>query len=71
MDELKETVETLIDLDEPEAMLATIRDAATRRKGERWRVVAQALTEALATVTAALNPPPRADVEGEAKASTK
>jgi len=50
MDELKETVETLIELDEPEAMLSTIRRAAERQKGERWRRVALALAQAQASI---------------------
>ena len=46
MDELKETVETLIELDEPEAMLATLKRAAERQKGERWEALAKVLGEA-------------------------
>ena len=46
MDELKETVETLIEIDEPEAMLATIRRAAERKQGHRWQRLAKALKEA-------------------------
>jgi hypothetical protein len=51
MDELKETVETLIEMDEPEAMLATLQRAARRRQGERW----QALADELNKVEVALN----------------
>ena len=51
MDELQETVETLIDLDEPEALVATLRQAAKRKRGERW----QALADELLNVEAALN----------------
>jgi hypothetical protein len=46
MDELQMTVETLIDLDEPEALLATLQRAAARQKGERWDKLALALTYA-------------------------
>lgn len=46
MDELKETVETLIELDEPEALLSTLRKAAQRQKGKRWQALAQVLDEA-------------------------
>jgi hypothetical protein len=43
MDELKETVDTLIDLDEPEALLETLKRAAQRKKGDRWAKLAEAL----------------------------
>jgi hypothetical protein len=47
MDEmLQVTVDTLIDLDEPEALLSTLRKAAERRKGVRWRRLANVLGEA-------------------------
>jgi hypothetical protein len=46
MDELQETIETLIDLDEPEALLPTLRRAAERRKGVRWARLAQVLAYA-------------------------
>jgi len=46
MDELQETVETLIELDEPEALLRTLRKAAERRKGVRWARLAQVLAYA-------------------------
>lgn len=46
MDELKETVETLIELNEPEALLRTLRNAAYRQKGERWKALARVLDEA-------------------------
>jgi hypothetical protein len=46
MDELQETVDTLIDLDEPEALLSTLRKAAKRRKGRRWEALASVLDEA-------------------------
>lgn len=52
MDELlQNTVDILIDLDEPEALVATLQRAAKRRKGERW----QALAEELFKVEIALN----------------
>jgi hypothetical protein len=46
MDELKETVETLIDLDEPEALLTTLKRAAEKQKGPRWQALAKALGKA-------------------------
>jgi hypothetical protein len=46
MDELQETIETLIDLDEPEAILPSLRRAAERRKGVRWQRLAAVLGEA-------------------------
>ena len=46
MDELQETVQTLIELDEPEALLATLQRAAARKKGRRWDNLALALTYA-------------------------
>lgn len=51
MDDLQMTVATLIELDEPEALLSTLRYAATRQKGERWH----ALAEELLKVEIALN----------------
>jgi hypothetical protein len=46
MDDLKQTLETLIEVDEPEALLATIRRAAERKAGHRWQRLANALKEA-------------------------
>jgi hypothetical protein len=50
MDELQETVATLIELDEPEALLRTLRDAAlrnaARRKDARWTALAGVLGKA-------------------------
>jgi hypothetical protein len=46
MNELKETIETIIELDEPEALLRTLRDAVDRKKGVRWRRLANVLGEA-------------------------
>ncbi len=70
MDELRETVETLIELDEPEAMMATIRRAAERQKGERWRRVAEALARAEDTVMAQQAPPQAAAVDADAEAKS-
>jgi hypothetical protein len=50
MDELQETVETLIELDEPEALLSTLRKAAERKKGVRWRRLANVLGDAEITL---------------------
>jgi hypothetical protein len=46
MDELQETVETLIELNEPETILPTLRRAAERQKGVRWQRLALVLGEA-------------------------
>ena len=43
---LEQTVETLIDLDEPEALLATLQRQAKRRTGTRWAALAEALAQA-------------------------
>jgi hypothetical protein len=66
MDELKETVETLIELDEPEAMLATIRRAAERQKGARWQRVAHALAQAQASLDKEHETPADAKLDDEA-----
>ena len=58
MDELKETVETLIELDEPEAMLSTIRKAAAKQKGKRWETLAAVLGEAEVKLDQLLNAKP-------------
>ena len=50
MDELRETIETIIELDEPEALLSTLRDAVDRRKGERWLRLKRILAEAEASM---------------------
>ena len=77
MDELKETVETLIELDEPEAMLSTIRRAAQRQKGARWQLLARVLAQAEVSMDLELNPkpagpdfrpPPEQPADAEAKA---
>jgi hypothetical protein len=45
--ELKDkTVETLIELDEPEALLSTLQRAAARKEGERCAWLALALSTA-------------------------
>jgi hypothetical protein len=56
MDELQETVETLIDLDEPEALLATLRRAAGKQKGMRWQALNEVLVEAELKLDLILNP---------------
>jgi hypothetical protein len=69
MDELQATVDTLIDLDEPEALLATLQRAAARRKGERWDKLALALTYAQDKLAEWGKPAADAPVEGEAKSA--
>jgi hypothetical protein len=46
MELMKETIETLIEFDEPEALLATLQRAAAKQKGERWDKLALALSYA-------------------------
>jgi hypothetical protein len=58
MDELQETVETIIELDEPEALLSTLRRAAKRKKGERWQALAKVLDEAEFQLDQLLNAKP-------------
>jgi hypothetical protein len=50
MNEMQETVETLIDLDEPEALLTTLKRAAQKQKGARWQQLANVLEEAEASL---------------------
>ena len=70
MDELQETVATLIELDEPEALLSTLRRAAVRKsvdgaKGrmsldlaKRWQALATVLDEASLQLDLILNAKP-------------
>jgi hypothetical protein len=44
--DLELTVETLIRMDEPEALLATLQRQAKRKSGERWKALAKILSEA-------------------------
>ena len=66
MDELQETIETLIDLDEPEALLATLRKAASMKKGKRWQELAKVLGEAEVKLLD-VKPAPPAPADAEAK----
>ena len=43
MDELQETIETILDMDEPETILPTLRRAAERQSGPRWKALAYVL----------------------------
>ena len=72
MNELQETIETLIDLDEPEAILPSLGRAARRRKGERWQALARVLGEAETQLDLILNAKPagpdfRPDSEAKAE----
>jgi hypothetical protein len=75
MNELQETVETLLELDEPETILPTLRHAAQRRKGKRWEALASVLGEAEVKLDQLLNAkpagpdfrPPAADAEAKAE----
>lgn len=66
MNELQETVETIIELDEPEALLATLRDAVDRRHGERWARLKRVLAQAEASMAKELEQPADAKVADEA-----
>jgi len=52
---LELTVETLIHMDEPEALLATLQRQAKRKPGERWRALARVLGEAEEQLNLILN----------------
>jgi hypothetical protein len=80
MNELQETVETLIEMDEPEAILPTLRRAAERKKGVRWKALAQVLDEAELKLDMILNakpagpdfrPPPDEPVNPDAEAKAE
>lgn len=58
MNELQETVETIIEMDEPETILPTLRRAAERRKGMRWQQLAQVLGEAEVKLDLLINAKP-------------
>jgi len=49
------TVEMLVELDEPEALLEAVRRAASRRKGNRWLALTSVLDEASMRLDAILN----------------
>ena len=70
MDDLKMTLETLIDLDEPEALLTTIRRAAERKKGARWARLAKVLGEAEDKLLD-VKPAPEANDQADAEARTE
>ena len=55
---LQRTVDTLIELDEPEALIATIRRAAERKSGPRWQALAHVLAEAEIKLDQNLNAKP-------------
>lgn len=64
MDELQEHTRLLIDLNEPEALLESLKrvcqrkaaGAASSEEGQRWRTAASALTEATKSITASQEP---------------
>ena len=59
MDEmLQQTVDMLIDLDEPEQILPTLRKAAERRRGPRWQALAHVLGDAEIKLDQLLNAKP-------------
>ena len=58
MDELQETVETIIEMDEPETILPTLRRAAERQKGVRWQRLASVLGEAEVKLDQLMNAKP-------------
>jgi hypothetical protein len=63
------TVDTLIEMDEPEALLETIRREAQRKSGPRWKALSGVLDEASLQLDLILNAKPagpdfRADAPG-------
>ena len=59
MIELKDkSVEMLVELDEPEALLETIRRTAARKTGKRWRALTTVLDEASLKLDQLLNAKP-------------
>jgi hypothetical protein len=57
--ELKQkTVETLLDMDEPEALLRLIRREAERKSGPGWQVLARVLGDAEVRLDLILNAKP-------------
>jgi hypothetical protein len=55
---LQRTVDTLIELDEPEALIATIRREAERKSGPRWQALSRVLAEAEIKLDQNLNAKP-------------
>lgn len=55
---LQRTVDTLIEMDEPEALLETILREAQRKSGPRWKALASVLGEASVQLDLILNPKP-------------
>jgi hypothetical protein len=55
---LQRTVDTLIEMDEPEALLATIRREAERKSGPRWQALLRVLDEAEMHLELILNAKP-------------
>jgi len=52
------TVDTLIEMDEPEALLETIRREAQRKSGPRWQALSRVLDEACLQLDLVLNAKP-------------
>jgi hypothetical protein len=80
MDELQETVETIIEMDEPEALLRTLLRAVKRKKGKRWEALTTVLDEADWKLDLILNakpagpdfrPPPDEPVNPDAEAKAE
>jgi hypothetical protein len=68
MNELQATVETLIELEEPEALLTTLKRAAQRKPGPRWQRLADALERAEASIENEQKP--KAPAAGDDEAET-
>ena len=58
IDPTQKTVDTLIEMNEPEALLATIRREAERKSGPRWQALALVLGEAETKLDQLLNAKP-------------
>jgi hypothetical protein len=69
MEQMRETVQHLIDLDEPEALLTALKRAAQRKPGERWQKLADALERAEAAIENEQRPQATPPSDSEAKAT--
>ena len=58
MDLKDKTVETLIEMDEPEALLSLLRRETAKKKGKRWEALARVLGEAEIQLDLILNAKP-------------
>jgi hypothetical protein len=69
MEQMRETIQHLIDLDEPEALIEALKRAAERKQGERWQRLAKALAQVEQLAQSHEAPPQAQPVEDEAKSA--